>query len=41
VAELTPGLAGWGLMNGLMQDESRFQDYEEPLAVAGPEGILG
>jgi hypothetical protein len=38
--EPTPGLAGWGLMKGLMQDESRFHDYEEPLAAAGAEGVL-
>jgi hypothetical protein len=29
-----------GLMKELMQDESRFHDYEEPLAAAGAEGVL-
>jgi hypothetical protein len=29
-----------GLMKGLMQDRSRFHDYEEPVAAASPEGVL-
>jgi hypothetical protein len=29
-----------GLMKGLMQERSRFYDYEAPLAAASSEGVL-